>query len=257
MENAVKALSMAGSVLLSLMIIILVVFYYDNLRINEQEKKQKREEQIVETVNTQFETYISKRYLIGSEVLSLGNLAVTYNDNDYLNEGYKPILLKVSLNASNGLLDGALFNWSLSDTGDLPIECKLIKAYNEDNKKVEEALNKQYKNSKKEYKYGNHSFDFWFKWIKSNPDPDINDKDYKEFIAAYVYVTTGESKFTGDLTNAELSDTTARDLWDEALEYANCKNVIIDFSRLNFEVKNVKYDDYTGRIMEVTIEEVN
>jgi amino acid permease len=97
MENAVKALSMAGSVLLSLLIIGLLVFGYNTMRTNENAKIKRREEQEIRTINTQFETYLAKKYLIGSEVLSVANLATDYNGIDYLNEGYEHIDVTVKL----------------------------------------------------------------------------------------------------------------------------------------------------------------
>ena len=260
MENAVKALSMAGSVLLSLLIIVLVIFYYDSLRINEEMKRAKREEKEVDSINTQFETYLVKKYLIGSEVLSLANLAKNYNSPEYLNNGYNEIVLNVKLNDSSGMIaDSKLFGGHFTSAD------ALYDAYQEDNSKVQSALDKQYSDpsTRTEYKYGGHSFEFWFQWIDAGAGYgyalDTNSNSYRKFYKKYKEITEGEIISDEDINNhpTMLNDTVPKELWDYALEYAEKKNVIIDFSRLNFEVKAVEYDPVSDRIQKIVIEEIN
>lgn len=78
MENASKALIIAGSVLIALLIIGALLLMFNNLssyqKVGDQET---REAQVVE-FNNQFETYIRKD-IRGSDMISLMNRIVDYN----------------------------------------------------------------------------------------------------------------------------------------------------------------------------------
>ncbi len=78
MENASKALIMAGSVLIALMIIGLLVFMFSNLsNYQSSDTENKRESQVIE-FNNQFETY-ARKDIRGSDMISLLNRVVDYN----------------------------------------------------------------------------------------------------------------------------------------------------------------------------------
>ena len=273
MENAVKALSMAGSVLLSLLIIGLLVFGYDSLRLNEEIKNRKKEEQEVSVANTQFDTYISKKYLIGSEVLSIANLADNYNSSDYLNDGYKPIKLIVEIPEHQGDFyryselynegEAGKFQGGYDDDGSYRTD--LFEAYQKDQKAVIDAQIEQYLDDSSDFKYGGHSFDFWLQWI--NPSLDLaedgidykNNKDYTNFAIRYFAIALPEDEVVTVENFDEYLDNydgVLTDLWKYAVNYYNKKMVIADFSRINFIVKSVQYDSGTGRITEIKITEV-
>lgn len=95
MENASKALIIAGSVLVSLMVISLLVIFFNNIR-DLQSEKQDTEglEQIVE-YNKQYEVYARNVY--GSELLSIANKIVDYNKTEAENKGYTKIELYVQI----------------------------------------------------------------------------------------------------------------------------------------------------------------
>lgn len=78
MENASKALIMAGSVLIALMIIGALLLMVNNLSSYQKVGEQNtREAQVVE-FNNQFETYL-RRNVRGSDMISLMNRIVDYN----------------------------------------------------------------------------------------------------------------------------------------------------------------------------------
>lgn len=78
MENASKALIMAGSILIALMIIGALVLMVNNLSSYQKVGEQNvREAQVVE-FNNQFETYLRKN-VRGSDMISLMNRIVDYN----------------------------------------------------------------------------------------------------------------------------------------------------------------------------------
>lgn len=102
MENAVKALTMAGSVLIALVIIGAILLVFNNLnsyqKVNDQLKK---DEKVLE-FNNQFETY-NRTDVRGSDLLSLINRVIDYNERQsYVGKegqdlGYKPIILTIDL----------------------------------------------------------------------------------------------------------------------------------------------------------------
>lgn len=77
MENASKALIMAGSILLSVLVIALLVYGYTNLSALEQTKQDTQDNIELSEYMARFEQF--NRTLYGSELLSLGNLQEDYN----------------------------------------------------------------------------------------------------------------------------------------------------------------------------------
>ena len=279
MENAVKALSMIGSVLLSLLIVGLLVFSYNSMRLNEEGKLRRRQEKEVETINAQFETYLLKKYLIGSEVLSIANLANDYNGAEYLDEGYEPIDLTVILSNKSvelnikdfvGETRPALFpatkKFLTTLKADGTYSIQLFDAYEKDIKQMNNALNMQYRaGAGKKYKYGGHSFNFWLQWI--DPTIQVTDEDddyqkdgtYENFVIRYYQIVYPNQDISGDyFTNTALKNEDIKDLWMDAVKYLKRKEVLSSFSRLNFEVDMdaLEYDATTGRIKKIVIKEL-
>ncbi len=95
MENASKALLMAGSVLISLIVISLLVMSFTSLRgLQQTEQGLTREEQATQ-FNSQYEAYARSVY--GSELLSLVNKIENYNKTEAENEGYTPIEIYITI----------------------------------------------------------------------------------------------------------------------------------------------------------------
>ena len=78
MENASKALIIAGSVLLAMLIIGTLIFMFTNLSNLRQTEADSSTVQKLEEYNRQIELY-NKANLYGSEILSLANLIEDYN----------------------------------------------------------------------------------------------------------------------------------------------------------------------------------
>lgn len=95
MENASKALIMAGSVLVALMVISLLVIFFNNIRdLQGVEQNSEKLEQTVE-YNKQYDVYARNVY--GSELLSIANKVVDYNKREAQNKGYAKIELYVQI----------------------------------------------------------------------------------------------------------------------------------------------------------------
>lgn len=94
MENASKALIMAGGVLISLMVIGLLVLFYNNLSGMQKIKTDSEIEQQATEFNKQYDVYARDVY--GSEILSIANKIADYNKREADNKGYTPIDLEVT-----------------------------------------------------------------------------------------------------------------------------------------------------------------
>ena len=97
MENASKALIMAGSILISLLVISLIVVGYTQLSDYQQQLDDTQQV----TTDTEFMHQIEQfnRTLYGSELLSLINFVEDYNSRE-AGDGYAPIELNVKITRS-------------------------------------------------------------------------------------------------------------------------------------------------------------
>lgn len=103
MENASKALIMAGSILVSLMVIAIAIFAYRQLSEVEQIKSDSEEVDKLQSYVQDFESYNTVLY--GSELLSLANLQADYNYRQADIKGYMPVTIDVQIKqavAENG-----------------------------------------------------------------------------------------------------------------------------------------------------------
>ena len=96
MENASKALIIAGSVLLAVLIITALIYTFSQISGLKQVEASSEEEKILDQYNKEIESF-NKNGLYGSEILSLANLIEDYNKRQSELKGYKPITLKVSI----------------------------------------------------------------------------------------------------------------------------------------------------------------
>lgn len=95
MENASKALIMAGGVLIAIVVISLLVFFFNNIRdLQGIEQSSEELEQAVE-FNKQYDVYARNVY--GSELLSIANKIADYNKREAENKGYTKIELYVQI----------------------------------------------------------------------------------------------------------------------------------------------------------------
>ena len=105
MENASKALIMAGSILISIMIIALLVLGYRQISDAEQTRTDAENLDKVSDYMRQLEQF--NRTLYGSELLSLANLQEDYNSSQTREElGYDRIDITVY---TNGITNSAYF----------------------------------------------------------------------------------------------------------------------------------------------------
>ena len=103
MENASKALIMAGSVLIALMIIGALLLMFNSLSSYQQVGEQNTKEAQVIAFNNQFETYL-RNNVRGSDMISLMHRILDYNNRkgDNSSEKFQQMNIKISgINVSN------------------------------------------------------------------------------------------------------------------------------------------------------------
>ena len=98
MENASKALIMAGSILMSILVIGVLTIAYNQMSIAEQERINVEEAGKVVDYGKQFEQY--NKTIYGSELLSLGNLKLDYNRLQAELKTYDPITIYANFNSN-------------------------------------------------------------------------------------------------------------------------------------------------------------
>lgn len=137
MENASKALIMAGSVLIALIVISLLVVFYNNIRSLQKTELSVEQQEKAGEFNKQYEVY--QRDIYGSELLSLVNKINDYNKIEAENEGYTKIEIYVTFekNVDSTYLSKGTYNSST-----------MKNKINELDKKIEELGNQTIKSKK-------------------------------------------------------------------------------------------------------------
>lgn len=98
MENASKALIMAGGVLMALMVIGILVISFNNLSEWQKLEQSGEETKQAAEFNKQYEAYLRNVY--GSELLSIASKVDDYNKREAENKGYTKIELYVQITSN-------------------------------------------------------------------------------------------------------------------------------------------------------------
>ena len=94
MENASKALIIAGGMLIAMLIVGLFVFGFSRIRESQQEQSNQESIQEVTDFNKRFEAY-NKTTVRGYQMISLANLVYDTNYRYTEEDGYKPVTIIV------------------------------------------------------------------------------------------------------------------------------------------------------------------
>lgn len=117
MENASKALVMAGTLLISIIVINALLYMFNHLTGYQRTAQTVSTERQISEFNKEYTSF--EKNLYGSELLSLVNKAVDYNTK-YQNDGYVPITIKLTVVTGTGLNN----NTSLVKSGTYSINSK-------------------------------------------------------------------------------------------------------------------------------------
>lgn len=139
MENATKALVMAGGILIALMLLVLVVYSVRQWGDAQEAQFQEENAQVVADFNKSYLSY--EKTLYGSELLGLVNKMLDYNDSDDVKvNDYPPMTMEVHINGTADDLFTSSKNYDLeeiseritdamSDTIDNPTYSNLDSSY--------------------------------------------------------------------------------------------------------------------------------
>ena len=222
MENASKALIIAGGVLISLLVISLLVLTFNGIS-NYQKSLQSQEatEQAVD-FNKNFEGY-NRKTLYGSDIISIANLVVDYNTQEADEKDYQNIEVYVTISKSVGLSLPTGYSYSaLEPSGSAVTAQDIDNDLSKLKKDVTEFGNKTSRINGKNYKY---------KELYS-----LSNTQFEEI--------TGEMKGSGGTIAKQVQ------------YYENLKNYETEFKRKIFGCINVEYDPNNGRITKMEFKDM-
>ena len=128
MENAAKALTIAGTILISLLVISAVVFMYRDLTSVKRQDAENQKLQEITDFNKSFESF--DKTLSGAKMLSLSNKIKDYNEKYTvrMSEGYKKIELYINGNNNNNGTEWSEYYSELQRKVDTMMNDKYISA---------------------------------------------------------------------------------------------------------------------------------
>ena len=238
MENASKALIMAGSVLMAILVIGLLVFGYNEMSRTEQIKENSREVDKLAEYMARFEQFNRGKdnALYGSELLSLANLQEDYNKSDArIDIGYDKIEIKVKITKNLEKYLSANKSYNISEI------LEIIDGVLNEIDKYENIKNKDC------VKYNGKTVKYYSK------------KTYREIAKEFGL----EDKMPSEWTSYEqydflLENSKTKQLMIDIETYDNLKSTIYNQFRTGkrFYCENVEYNEFNGRIKEMTFVEI-
>jgi len=224
MENASKALLMAGGILMALLVIGGLLYMHNQISAVEQTRSDVEASQSLETYSRKFEQY--NKIIYGSELMSLANLQDDYNATQTGVNGYEmvniTITIKNSISGSNYFLAGTKNVTSISEDKNR-IE-DLIKQYEET--RVASSTNKLYKNKGVKY----------YSQISNREIAQIYGINYSSSDTDYD---------VGDMLKNQGGE--IRKLMEDITQYKNIKSIYTEFKNKRFRCEQVGYGE-TGRV---------
>lgn len=227
MENASKALIMAGSVLMAVLVIGALMFMYNQLTDVEQTKTDNDELRKMEDYSKHFEEY--NRTIYGSELFSLANLQEDYVKRYKEDEGYTKITITVKI--KNSIVGTTYFQ-----SGTKTIDEILIDKNN---------IEKEIYNCENKTKFKNKTV-----------------KYYSQLTIREIADIYGLSNiYNSDDTESDIREKMEnhggeiKKLLAAIDEYKNKKSEYTEFKNKRFECKKVTYNNYNGRVETMYFEE--
>ncbi len=228
MENASRALVIAGGVLLSLIIIGVVMFAYRGITSLQKEKDISLSNEQVSKINEQIEKYTKKSVIYGSEVLSICNAIEDYSRKYPESEGYPKITAIIKIKAD----------------GKNDVELFFKDEYND-----EEYNDEQYNSTQR---------------LKGDYDSAIETRDDKGKISMsngktieelYNFLKTDSQKLDSyyDLYGSNDDEYNVEEILQFLEEYEKYRNCINTFREKRFKA-SVEYSNTTGIIKKIEIQ---
>ena len=222
MENASKALIMAGSVLLAILIIGSLVFMFNTLsELKNTEASAEDVEQLAK-YNRQIETF-NRSGLYGSEIMSLANLIDDYNKRQADLKGYTAITLEVVTNGIAGVDNPTMQATYTEENGGY---AELIEDFNQLQDDVDDI--------KKDVLYG-------------QTIEKLAGMRTEEIVDALRNYGVQEN---------QIQTIIKKKIEPETLNYTNKKSELTEFKNKQFGMPIVEYDQNNGRITKMSFTEI-
>ena len=237
MENASKALIIAGSVLMAMMIIGAMVLMYNQISSIEQIKTENANIKKMQDYSKRFEEY--NRTIYGSELFSLANLQEDYNKRFNEEDGYTAITINV--NIKNSIPDSEYFKKGNSHLA------TILRYKNEIEKEIESCENEKFfKNKGKTIKY--YSQLTIRELVDKLKDDQILDKEFDY----------NSSDTEDDIKNAieSAQNGKCKGLFKKIDEYKNLSTTYKEFKYKRFKCTKIELNNYNGRIEKMSFEEI-
>ena len=230
MENASKALIIAGSILISMIIISLLVLFFNNLR--ENMAAQQKEEDIMQAAefNKQFTSY--ERDVYGSELLSIANKVYDYNVRETQEKGYTEVTIVVKINGEKIDSEKTYFKKSTYKV----------------EKKINELKDELDKIKADLEKYSDRTESKGFIFFNKN-------KKWSRTIAQLSNMRTTDWIAGLELDLNDPNDRIKYDKINDLIsEFNKYKNIESQLKQSVFKLTGSDYDKYTGRIIKLEYE---
>lgn len=232
MENASKALIMAGSILMAMLIIGLLVFAFNNFSNMEQTESDMEAIRKLSDYSQRFEQY--NKTIYGSELMSIANLQEDYQKTQVELNGYEPIVIRVTI--KNSIAGTTYFSAGTKDISSITADKNEVE---DEIRKYEEtraasSAGKLYKNRVVKY----------YAQITNRQIAEIYGIDYSSSETDYDIGDRLEA-YGGEVTR----------LKNDISAYQNIKTVYTEFKNKRFKCKNIGYGQ-TGRVNLMEFEEV-
>lgn len=242
MENATKALLIAASILITIMVVTLLLMLYNQISSYYNTLHEEKEVEQLADFNKIFENY-HRENIRGTELLSLMNRVIDYNER--LTEGTKTEYPKINVTIEIGDVDS--FKYSNNDT----------------------PIFKGAKKNDKNYRIKNDSDDKDLTAVTEIENELIN--TYGD----YNLTSTSLQRLSADISNIRLGDEPTEnakmkrknilkntlkisnvtdDNIDDAIDIATKYYQLTQFKRAMFNCKEISYDKFSGRINEMFFE---
>lgn len=278
MENATKALVIAGGVLISIIIISMLLLVVNSLTNYQELNTQQEETNALAAFNNQYIPY-NRDDVRGNELLTLANKVIDYNErkstettnqnSDFLT-GYQPISLKIKYyneqdtQGPDGKRD--LFTKTEYEVSNRNGNTYTINNLREPFDKIKDmAMCYPSEQVLDDLATG-------YTKIFCDKKEDFDDNDYKKIKTAVTqFNTCYGQKLLGYSSTTRLMDTTELDnakyylsgTWDYNFDARNQRNLKEDvcryseykqFKRARFKCTNFEYDKSTGRVSKLEFE---
>lgn len=224
MENASKALIMAGSILFALLVIGTVTLMYNQIASIQQTKSNAEEEAKFRNYSQKFEQYNKRIY--GSELLSLANLQLDYNYRQADLKGYVQITINVQI--KKGI--------SENNKTYVPVGMQTVEAVKNGISKLEEDIS-YYENDSNGY--------------VNKKERNKRSVKYYAQLSNRQIATLFEITYSSEETDYEIGDRLAdskqnpktSNLLRDIELYKNLKTDYTEFKNTSFMCKSIQYDD--------------